>query len=65
VGNLIDRVRSGRGVVDFIDIGVGNTRFWTFNVADSAITIGAILLAVTLWRAEGGSADARAGNPNT
>lgn len=62
VGNLIDRVRSPRGVVDFIDIGVGNTRFWTFNIADSAITVGAILLAVTLWRTEGGG-DARAGAP--
>jgi signal peptidase II len=62
VGNLIDRVRSTRGVVDFIDIGIGNTRFWTFNIADAAITIGAILLAVTLWRTEG-SADARAGAP--
>jgi signal peptidase II len=49
-GNLIDRFRSGRGVVDFIDIGVGDVRFWTFNVADSAVTIGAILLALVLWR---------------
>ncbi len=46
VGNLIDRIRWERGVVDFIDVGVGMTRFWTFNVADSAITIGAVLL---LW----------------
>jgi lipoprotein signal peptidase len=37
-------------VVDFIDIGVGNVRFWTFNVADSAVTVGAILLALVLWR---------------
>jgi signal peptidase II len=49
-GNLIDRFRSDRGVVDFIDIGVGDVRFWTFNVADSAVTIGAILLALVLWR---------------
>lgn len=48
VGNLIDRIASSRGVVDFIDIGVGTTRFWTFNVADSAVTIGAILLAWVL-----------------
>ena len=46
LGNLVDRIRWDRGVVDFIDIGVGMTRFWTFNVADSAITVGAILL---LW----------------
>lgn len=47
-GNLIDRFRSPRGVVDFIDIGYGNVRFWTFNVADSAVTIGAVLLAWSL-----------------
>ncbi len=51
-GNLIDRVRSGRGVVDFIDLGVGTVRFWTFNVADSGVTIGACLLAVALWLEE-------------
>jgi len=49
-GNLIDRFHSARGVVDFIDIGVGDVRFWTFNVADSAVTIGALLLAWVLWR---------------
>ncbi len=48
-GNLIDRLRSGRGVVDFIDLGVGSVRFWTFNVADSGVTIGACLLVVALW----------------
>ena len=48
-GNLIDRIRSPRGVVDFIDIGIGAVRFWTFNVADAGITVGAILLALTLW----------------
>ena len=49
-GNLIDRFRSSSGVVDFIDIGVGDVRFWTFNVADSAVTVGAIVLAIVLWR---------------
>lgn len=47
-GNLIDRFRSPLGVVDFIDIGVGNVRFWTFNVADSAVTVGAVLLGWVL-----------------
>jgi signal peptidase II len=47
-GNLIDRIRSPLGVVDFIDIGVGSVRFWTFNVADSAVTIGAISLGWVL-----------------
>jgi signal peptidase II len=50
-GNLLDRFRwPYRGVVDFIDIGVGDVRFWTFNVADSAVTIGALLLAWVLWQ---------------
>jgi signal peptidase II len=48
-GNLIDRIREPRGVVDFIDIGVDTVRFWTFNVADSAVTVGALLLAWVLW----------------
>jgi signal peptidase II len=47
-GNLIDRIRSPLGVVDFIDIGIGDVRFWTFNVADSAVTIGAISLGWVL-----------------
>lgn len=51
-GNLLDRVRSGRGVVDFIDLGVGTVRFWTFNVADSGVTIGACLLGLALWLEE-------------
>lgn len=52
IGNLMDRIRSPRGVVDFIDIGVGDVRFWTFNVADMALTFGAILLATLLWARE-------------
>lgn len=44
VGNVIDRIRWSTGVVDFIDVGFGDHRFWTFNVADSAVTVGAILL---------------------
>jgi signal peptidase II len=47
-GNLIDRIRSTAGVVDFIDIGFGDVRFWTFNLADSAVTIGALVLAWSL-----------------
>jgi signal peptidase II len=50
VGNLIDRLRSAAGVVDFIDLGVANTRFWTFNLADVGITVGALLLLVTVGR---------------
>ena len=53
VGNLIDRLRSSRGVVDFVDIGVGDWRWPTFNVADMAVSVGAILLAIVLWHEEG------------
>jgi signal peptidase II len=49
-GNLLDRIRSARGVVDFIDVGVGDVRWPTFNVADIAVTCGAILLAWSLWQ---------------
>jgi len=42
VGNLIDRVRFG-AVVDFLDF-KGLYFPWVFNVADSAITVGVILL---------------------
>lgn len=49
-GNLWDRLSGSRGVVDFIDVGVGGTRFWVFNVADAAITIGALLLAILVTR---------------
>lgn len=45
IGNLIDRVRFG-AVVDFIDVNELTMGYfpWIFNVADSAITVGAILL---------------------
>ncbi len=49
VGNVIDRLRSVQGVVDFVDVGIGSWRWPTFNVADSAITVGAIALAVSMW----------------
>jgi signal peptidase II len=44
VGNLIDRIRSPLGVVDFIDIGIGPHRFWTFNIADVGVTFGTAAL---------------------
>jgi signal peptidase II len=56
-GNLIDRFRARGAVVDFIDIGLRDIRFWTFNVADTAVTFGAIMLAFVLWR-EDASVDA-------
>jgi signal peptidase II len=50
LGNLFDRVRSFFGVVDFIDVGLGNARWPTFNVADMAVSVGAALLAWVLWQ---------------
>ncbi len=51
IGNLIDRVQTGR-VVDFIDFYVANWHWPAFNVADSAITVGILLLLVTSFRDE-------------
>lgn len=58
LGNVIDRIRSPRGVVDFFDVGIGNVRWPVFNIADIAVTCGAILLAISLWRED---AEARQG----
>jgi signal peptidase II len=58
VGNLIDRVRFGE-VVDFLDVYVGVHHWPAFNVADSAITCGAILLAMTLLRRRKDGADGK------
>ena len=52
LGNLIDRLRSARGVVDFLDVGVGTIRWPVFNVADIAVTTGAVILALSLWNEE-------------
>ncbi|MCC7052734.1 MAG: signal peptidase II [Gemmatimonadaceae bacterium] len=52
LGNLVDRLRWDRGVVDFIDVGLGDLRFYIFNVADMAITIGAVLLWFAMKHAE-------------
>ena len=50
IGNLIDRVSSKSGVIDFIDVGISEiTRWPTFNVADMAVSFGAFLLAWVLW----------------
>ena len=46
LGNLIDRIAFDGHVVDFLNIGFGNLRTGVFNVADVAITAGAILLFV-------------------
>jgi len=47
IGNLIDRLRQGY-VVDFVDVYWGTWHFWAFNVADAAITVGAIFVFVDI-----------------
>ncbi len=49
VGNLIDRIRNPEGVIDFIDVWIGRFHWPTFNVADMAVSCGAVALAVVLW----------------
>ena len=51
VGNLVDRIRSPRGVVDFIDVGLAGFRWPTFNIADVAVVSGTALFVVgLLWK---------------
>lgn len=52
VGNILDRLRYAAGVVDFLDVGIGDLRWPTFNVADSAVSVGAILLLISFWLEE-------------
>ena len=53
LGNLYDRVRWNRGVVDFIGpIDLGLMDWPIFNVADMSITCGAVLLAISFWGEE-------------
>jgi signal peptidase II len=49
-GNLIDRMRMGR-VIDFIELYYRNYHWPVFNIADTAISIGAVLLAIDLFLA--------------
>ena len=46
-GNLIDRAVAGH-VVDFVDVYWGRSHFWAFNVADAAISIGAVLVLLDM-----------------
>lgn len=60
LGNLVDRVRWDRGVVDFLGpVNLGFTHFPIFNVADIAITCGAFALALSFWLEERELARAR------
>jgi signal peptidase II len=47
IGNLIDRIRFGE-VIDFLDVYLGSYHWPAFNVADSAISVGAVILFMEL-----------------
>lgn len=47
-GNTIDRIMYGE-VVDFIDVGINRTRWPVFNVADSLVTVGVLILALMIY----------------
>tara|TARA_Y100000758_G_C15783847_1_gene324478 strand:+ start:130 stop:561 length:432 start_codon:yes stop_codon:yes gene_type:complete len=56
IGNAIDRIlvlipNSGyNGVIDFIDVGINDLRWYVFNIADTSITIGAILYILAQYK---------------
>lgn len=54
LGNLVDRVRFGF-VIDWVDMGIGNLRFWTYNVGDAAINVAILLLILLALRPGRGS----------
>lgn len=68
IGNLIDRLRLGH-VIDFVDAGIGTVRFYTFNVADAAISLSVLMLILLALRpslgepAAAGDASAAPGPP--
>jgi signal peptidase II len=61
IGNLIDRLRWDRGVVDFIGpVDLGFMDWPIFNVADMAISCGAVALAISFWMEDAGEEKAPA-----
>jgi signal peptidase II len=62
LGNVVDRVRAGH-VVDFIDAHWNGYHFWAFNVADAAITAGAVIYLVSQLLPRRAALEARRGAP--
>jgi signal peptidase II len=60
IGNLIDRVRFDGLVIDFLNLGVGPLRTGIFNVADVAVSVGALLLILPHFAAKPETPDAEA-----
>ncbi|NPB03502.1 MAG: signal peptidase II [Thermotogae bacterium] len=48
IGNIVDRMLRG-GVVDFLDVGIGNFRWYTFNLADVWVTLGIFGLVLVIF----------------
>ncbi|HEY3111893.1 MAG TPA: signal peptidase II [Chloroflexota bacterium] len=48
LGNLLDRLRLGY-VIDFVDVGVGDLRWPSFNLADSSFVVGILILSIYLF----------------
>jgi signal peptidase II len=61
VGNIVDRMANG-AVTDFIDVYFGTYHWHTFNVADSAISVGIVLMAVDIFWSPKRRADAASGS---
>ncbi|MCV6624927.1 MAG: signal peptidase II [Cellvibrionaceae bacterium] len=51
IGNVVDRISLGY-VVDFISLHYQGARWPAFNIADSAICAGAVMLLIDMWRPE-------------
>jgi signal peptidase II len=64
LGNMADRFRIGY-VVDFVDVGLGSLRFYTFNVADSAISLALLLLLASAFVVGGQGAERSGGRDGT
>lgn len=58
-GNIHDRIAYGN-VVDFLDFFVGSYHWYTFNIADSAICVGTVLLLLDMWRSSSRESTANA-----
>jgi signal peptidase II len=53
IGNLIDRLMNGGAVIDFVSVGIGPVRSGIFNLADTAILAGAIILLLLMRKGPG------------
>jgi len=61
VGNILDRLRFDAGVVDFLDVGIGRHRWPIFNVADMAVSTGAVLLLISFYLEDRGDDESELG----